>query len=259
MTRKGLTWIQAAVPGYGRESPSERGKCMQQWLEFIFDLAEIVGTVAFAASAAMIAIDRKLDLFGVLFIGITAAVGGGIMRDLFLGYTPPSAFRNPVYVAMAAATALAVFLFAFMKRRLYIQHYRVLDKVINWLDAVGLGIFGVIGVETAIGMGHGDKMFLCVFMGLMPAVGGGILRDVFTQVIPAVLNRRVYAVASIAGCVVYYLLRHTAMGLAIAMLIGMGVTVVIRLCASHYKWHLPRINLEDADAAEPKKKNGRAA
>ena len=218
---------------------------MQQWLEFIFHLAEIVGTVAFAASAAMIAIDRKLDLFGVLFIGITAAVGGGIMRDLFLGYTPPSAFRNPVYVAMAAATALAVFIFAFTQRRLYIRHYARLDKIINWLDAVGLGIFGVIGVETAIGMGHEEKMFLCVFMGLMPAVGGGILRDVFTQVIPAVLQKRIYAVASIAGCVVYYILRRTGIGLALCMVVGMTITVAIRLCASHYKWHLPRVDLED--------------
>jgi len=218
---------------------------MQHWLEFIFDLAEIVGTVAFAASAAMIAIDRKLDLFGVLFIGITAAVGGGILRDLFLGYTQLSAFRNPVYVGMAAATALAVFVFAFFNRSLYKRHYLMLDKIINWLDAVGLGIFGVIGVETAMGMGHGDKMFLCVFMGLMPAVGGGILRDVFTQVIPAVLNRRVYAVASIAGCVIYYILRRAGAGLTICMLVGMAVTVVIRICASHYKWHLPKVNLED--------------
>lgn len=220
---------------------------MQQWFEFIFDLAEIVGTVAFAASAAMIAIDRKLDLFGVLFIGITAAVGGGIIRDLFLGYTPPSAFRNPVYVAMAAATALAVFVFALMKRKLYLKHYSRLDKIINWLDAVGLGIFGVIGVETAIGMGHGEKMFLCVFMGLMPAVGGGILRDVFTQVIPAVLQKRIYAVASIAGCIIYYILRQAGAGLTVCMLIGMGVTMVIRLCATHYNWHLPKVNLEEDD------------
>lgn len=218
---------------------------MQQWLEFIFNLAEIVGTVAFAASAAMIAIDRKLDLFGVLFIGITAAVGGGIMRDLFLGYTPPSAFRNPVYVAMAAATALVVFMFALMKRKLYLKHYSRLDKIINWLDAVGLGIFGVVGVETAIGMGHGEKMFLCVFMGLMPAVGGGILRDVFTQVIPAVLQKRIYAVASIAGCIIYYILRKMGTGLTVCMLIGMGVTVIIRLCATHYNWHLPKVNLEE--------------
>lgn len=217
---------------------------MQHWLELIFDLAEIVGTVAFAASAAMIAIDRKLDLFGVLFIGITAAVGGGIMRDLFLGYTPPSAFRNPVYVAMAAATALAVFCLAYFKRDLYARHYHRMDKIINWLDAVGLGIFGVVGVETAMGMGHGDKMFLCVFMGLMPAVGGGILRDVFTQVIPAVLNKRVYAVASIAGCCAYYLLRQTRLAMAVCMLAGMGLTVVIRLCASHYKWNLPRVDMD---------------
>ena len=215
---------------------------MQHWLEFIFDLAEIVGTVAFAASAAMIAIDRKLDLFGVLFIGITAAVGGGILRDLFLGYTPPSAFRNPVYVGMAAATALAVFVFAFFNRSLYKRHYLMLDKIINWLDAVGLGIFGVIGVETAMGMGHGDKMFLCVFMGLMPAVGGGILRDVFTQVIPAVLNRRVYAVASIAGASLFCLLLRVGTDEALATLAGMSITLILRLLAWKFCWNLPRVN-----------------
>ena len=119
-----------------------------------------------------------------------------------------------------------------------------MDRVISWLDAVGLGIFGVVGVETAIGMGHSDNMFLCVFMGMITAVGGGILRDIFTRMIPAVLRKRIYAVASIIGCIVYYLLRHMDIPLSIAMLIGMLVATVIRLCASHYNWNLPRIHLD---------------
>lgn len=217
---------------------------MMDWFETIFDCAEIIGTIAFAASGAMIAIDRKLDLFGVLFLGITVAVGGGMTRDLLLGFTPPSAFRNPVYVAVAAVTALCVFLFAYFKRIEYKKQYYRMDRVINWLDAVGLGIFGVVGVETAMSMGHTDNMFLCVFMGMLTAVGGGILRDVFSKSIPAVLQKRIYAVASIVGCMVYYILRILNTATALDMLTGMTVTVIIRMCASHYRWNLPRVDLD---------------
>lgn len=217
---------------------------MFDWFEKIFHFAEIIGTIAFAASGAMIAIERKLDLFGVLFLGITVAVGGGMTRDLLLGFTPPSAFRNPVYVAVAAITALAVFAFAYFKRAEYKKRYRMMDQVINLLDAIGLGIFGVVGVETAMGMGHERNMFLCVFMGMLTAVGGGILRDVFSKTIPAVLQKRIYAVASIVGCMIYYILRQINMATALAMLVGMMVTIIIRLCASHYHWHLPKVDLD---------------
>lgn len=217
---------------------------MLEWFETFFECAEIIGTIAFAASAAMIAIDRELDLFGVLFLGIIAAVGGGIMRDLFLGYAPPSAFRNPVYVAVAAATALAVFLFAWFNQRQYRRRFALMDRIINLLDAVGLGIFGVIGVETAMEMGHSANAFLCVFMGMTTGVGGGILRDLFCQTIPAVLKKRIYAVASIAGCIVYFWLRHTALSMTFAMLAGMLVTLLIRICSTRYHWDLPIVHMD---------------
>ena len=159
---------------------------MYEWLATFFDAAEIIGTVAFAAAGAMIAIDRELDMFGVLFLGITAAVGGGISRDLFLGITPPGAFRNSVYVAVAAVTSLAVFLFAWLDQRQYTRHHGQMDRAINLLDAIGLGVFGVIGVESSIGMNHGGNMFLCVFTGMITGIGGGILRDVFCSTVPAV-------------------------------------------------------------------------
>lgn len=217
---------------------------MGEWFETLFDCAEIIGMIAFAASGAMIAIARKLDLFGVLFLGITVAVGGGMTRDVLLGFTPPSAFRNPVYVAVAAVTALSVFLFAYFRRMEYKIHYEKMDQVINLLDAIGLGIFGVVGVETAMDIGHAGNMFLCVFMGMLTAVGGGILRDIFSKTIPAVLQKRIYAVASIIGCMVYYILRSMQMPMALSMLIGMMVTIVIRLCASHYRWNLPKVDLD---------------
>ena len=215
---------------------------MLEWLEPFFELAEIVGTVAFAASGAMIAIDRELDMFGVLFLGITAAVGGGMTRDLFLGITPPGAFRNSMYVAVAAVTALAVFLFAWLDQRQYDRSHGRMDRAVNLLDAIGLGVFGVIGVEAAMARGHGDNMFLCVFMGMITGIGGGILRDVFSCTVPAVLKKRIYAVAAIAGCAVYYGMRRGGLPLPLDMIAGMLVTVCIRICASRFRWDLPAVH-----------------
>ena len=223
---------------------------MLGWFQTFYECAEIVGTVAFAASGAMIAVDRELDLFGVVFLGITAAVGGGIVRDLFLGILPPGAFRSPVYVAVAAAVALAVFLFAWRKQRQYRNSFGRMDRVVNLLDAVGLGLFGVIGVETAMGMGHGDNLFLCVFMGMTTGVGGGILRDVFSRAVPAVLQKRIYAVAVIAGCALYYLLRRAGVSTPPSMIAGMLTVLVIRVCATRFRWNLPAVHGQPGDKAE---------
>ena len=220
---------------------------MFEWLQTFFDCAEIAGTAAFAASGAMIAIDRELDMFGVLFLGITAAVGGGMVRDIFLGITPPGAFRNFVYVAVAAAISLAVFLFAWLDQRQYVKRHGQMDRAINLLDAIGLGVFGVIGVEAAMGMGHGDNMFLCVFMGMTTGIGGGILRDVFSCTVPAVLKKRIYAVAVIIGCATYYILRRAAAPVPPSMIAGMSITVLIRLCASRFRWDLPAVHANRAD------------
>ncbi len=217
---------------------------MMEWFEWFVTLAEIAGTVAFAASGAMMAIERELDMFGVLFLGITAALGGGIVRDLFLGVTPPSAFQDAAYVSVAAATALAVFLFAWRNQRQYRLRRELLDAAINLLDAVGLGIFGVVGAQTAMRLGYAENMFLCVFMGMITGVGGGILRDVFSRTVPAVLKKRIYAVASILGCAVYCLLSRAALPAPAAMLTGAALTVAIRLCAAHYRWDLPVVRRE---------------
>ena len=116
----------------------------------LFDIAEIVGTIAFAASGAMLAIDRELDLFGVIFLGVITAVGGGILRDMLLGILPPSAFIHSVYVAVAFVVSLAVFLYAELRGSRYWRQVGAIDRVVNLLDAVGLGIFSVVGVQTAI-------------------------------------------------------------------------------------------------------------
>lgn len=221
------------------------------WLETFFAAAEIAGTAAFAASGAMIAIDRDLDMFGVLFLGIITAVGGGVIRDILLGITPPSAFRNSIYVAVAAMTALAVFLVAWRLQRLYNRRYTDIGHIVNALDALGLGIFSVIGVEAALTMGHADNLFLCVFMGMTTAVGGGILRDVCSRTVPMVLRRRIYALAAIIGSLVYACLRRTTLSTPLATIAALFVTMGIRLCASVFHWNLPVVHRDAGGGEQP--------
>ena len=201
----------------------------------------MIGTIAFAASGAIMAIDRELDLFGVIFLGVIAAVGGGILRDMLLGSFPPSAFVSSVYVLVAFLTSLVVFLFARFMGRRYWSSLEILDRIVNLLDAVGLGVFSVVGTQTAIGCGYMDNAFLCIFMGMTTGVGGGILRDLLSRTIPAVLKKRIYAVASIAGSALYFGLIHANVIGTLAMLSGMALTVVIRILATRFMWDLPKV------------------
>ena len=179
----------------------------QQLITFIM---EMLGTVAFAASGAMVAVDRAMDIFGVIVLGVTTAVGGGAIRDVILGIVPPAMFRNPIYTLVATITSCVVFLILYLKKELLQGHNReTYDKVMLVMDSIGLGIFTVVGVNTGISHGYVDYMFLLVFLGTITGVGGGLLRDIMAGVPPYILVRHIYACASIVGaivCVVLY--RH---------------------------------------------------
>lgn len=209
--------------------------------DLLFFITEMIGTVAFAISGAMIAIERKLDLFGVLFLGATTAIGGGIVRDLLLGQIPPRAFLNYVYMLTAVISAAVIFLLSYLNTTVDNPQPLLNDDLLNFFDAAGLGIFSVIGVQHTINAGFGDNVFFCVFLGMLTGVGGGMLRDVMSQTTPAVLRKHVYALASIAGALCYYYLHPYHDGLAI--LVTTLLVIVIRLLASHYKWTLPRVPL----------------
>ena len=214
---------------------------MTDVFQAFFNVAEIVGTAAFAASGAMLAIDRELDLFGVIFLGVIAAVGGGILRDVLLGALPPGAFLRPVYVGVAFAVSLAVFVYAELRGNRYWRQVGAIDRVVNLLDAVGLGIFSVVGAQTAIAAGHAGNAFLCLFMAMTTGVGGGVLRDLLSVTTPAVLKKRIYAVASLAGGGAYYALIRAQANVAASMFAGMLLTVAIRLLATRFQWDLPKV------------------
>ena len=166
--------------------------------EFIFIL-ELIGTVAFASSGAMIAIEKKMDIFGVNVLGATTAVGGGIMRDIILGLTPPGAFSHPVYVLVAALTSTILFVIAYAKPTAFESRVKTdyYDKLMFWCDTAGLGIFTVVGIQAAVRAVGGENVFFFVFIGTLTGVGGGVLRDIMAGETPYILVKHIYACAAI--------------------------------------------------------------
>ena len=210
--------------------------------EFIFIL-ELIGTVAFASSGAMIAIEKKMDIFGVNVLGATTAVGGGIMRDIILGLTPPGAFSHPVYVLVAALTSTILFVIAYAKPTAFESRVKTdyYDKLMVWCDTAGLGIFTVVGIQAAVRAVGGENVFFFVFIGTLTGVGGGVLRDIMAGETPYILVKHIYACAAIAGGIVCVVGR-TAFGEAYGTILGLAATVLLRFLAAHFRWNLMRVS-----------------
>lgn len=209
--------------------------------ELLYAVAEYVGTTAFALTGAMTAIDRGMDLFGVLFLGVVTALGGGTIRDLLLGITPPKMFYQYEYLAVAAAAALVIFLLAVCLGKHYWRNRSALEQVFNVFDAIGLAVFSVAGVKAAMEAGYADNGFLCVFLGMTTGVGGGVLRDMMSREAPFVLRKRIYATAAILGALVYWLLCTLAVDATLALYAAMVLVVAVRLLATAFRWSLPRV------------------
>ena len=210
--------------------------------EFIFIL-ELIGTLAFASSGAMIAIEKKMDIFGVNVLGATTAVGGGIMRDIILGLTPPGAFSHPVYVLVAALTSTILFVIAYAKPTAFESRVKTdyYDKLMFWCDTAGLGIFTVVGIQAAVRAVGGENVFFFVFIGTLTGVGGGVLRDIMAGETPYILVKHIYACAAIAGGIVCVVGR-TAFGEAYGTILGLAATVLLRFLAAHFRWNLMRVS-----------------
>lgn len=209
--------------------------------DIVVFVTEILGTIAFAASGAMVGVERKMDIFGVSVLGVITAVGGGMTRDIILGLTPPSVFRNPVYALVATLTSCAVFAVLYWKRELLEGHFlAAYNQVMLVLDTVGLGVFTVMGVLTGIRYGFGNNAFLLVFLGTITGVGGGLLRDVMAGVPPYIFVKHIYACASIFGALVCVGV-YPRLGELAAMVVGGGAVLLIRYLAAHYHWNLPHM------------------
>lgn len=202
---------------------------------FVFIL-EIIGTIAFAVSGAMTALKKNMDIFGVAILGLTTAVGGGVVRDIILGITPPTMFTKPVYAAVAGLVSIIVFIPVI--RRVLTRNHRLYDLIMLTMDSLGLGIFTVMGISTAYSVSSTFNLFLLVFVGVITGVGGGLMRDIMAGNTPYIFVKHIYACASIAGALVCALLWQPS-GAAMAMFAGAVVVIIIRFLAAHFKWSLP--------------------
>lgn len=203
-------------------------------LVFVF---EIIGTVAFAVSGAMTGLAKKMDVFGIAILALVTAVGGGAIRDIVLGNTPPMTFRNPVYAVVAIITGIIIFIPAV--RRLLAKSPKVSDRVLLVMDSLGLGIFTVMGIRTAINAGQKDNVFLLIFVGVITGVGGGLLRDMMAGNTPYIFVKHIYACASLAGALICVALWDVA-GATVAMVSAAAIVIIIRFLAAHFKWSLPK-------------------
>ncbi len=209
-------------------------------VSLIFEIIEFTGITAFAISGAMISIVRKLDVFGVVFLGFVTALGGGALRDVFLGVFPPRNFCNGEHLFCAVVTSLCVFIAAKIFNRFFFENYKKINTIINVFDALGLAAFTVSGVQLTIDAGYGDHEFFAIFMGLLTAVGGGLLRDIMSKEKPMIFCKNVYATAVLAGAVLYFYLSNFIPELG-AILVSSAVVVAIRICAAAFHWDLPKI------------------
>ena len=213
------------------------------WITTLVTLTEIVGTIAFSISGAVVAIRKQMDILGVIVLGVVTAVGGGVIRDVLLGLTPPTAFIKSVYVTWATVAAIVVFLIA--NRKSSGRNHQWWDTFLNVADAVGLGIFAVMGVRTALANGYGDNAFLSIFLGVLTGVGGGLLRDTMAREVPKIFRKRIYAVAAWLGAAMYYYTIGMGLAEAAAIILSSAAVVVIRMLATHYEWNLPRARYGD--------------
>ncbi len=211
-------------------------------MEYMLFALDMIGTAAFALSGAMTAIKKKMDILGVMILGMVTATGGGMIRDLVLGIVPPQVFREPVYALSALAVSAFIFIYIYFRAKGYQEisgaHFQLL---LMTADTLGLGVFTVAGVRAAFDHHMGLNYFLAVFLGTITGVGGGLLRDMMAGDRPYIFVKHVYASASILGAFVCAFCWNR-LGEETAMLTGAASVVVMRFLAIHFRWNLPRID-----------------
>lgn len=222
----------------------------------LITILNIIGVVSFAAAGAMVAIDKETDIFGVLFLSVTTCFGGGILRDTMISEGLPRFFspNMRVDIIICLLIALIVFLAAKILKKKYVENEEMVNNVNNVLDAIGLGIFASGGTEICLTLGLDP--FVAIVMGMLSAVGGGMLRDIILRDIPFILRKRIYAVATIIGSAVYCLVSHLMADLksreVVSTLSCLAVVFIIRMCATRFKWRLPKAIIFSEIEAEKK-------
>ncbi len=197
----------------------------------MFQFLDIIGTMAFAMSGALTAMNKKMDPFGVFIIAFVTAVGGGTLRDIMIGRTPVGWMLDLVYVY--------VIIIGFVLAIIFRKKFDTLRTSLFLFDTIGLGVFTLIGLEKGININLHPA--ICVALGTMTACFGGVIRDILCTEIPVIFRREIYATICIMGGIVFFILREFDLDKDVLYLTTSLFIISIRLMAVKFKWYLPTL------------------
>ena len=199
-----------------------------------FVVIEFVGTFAFALSGIRLASAKHFDIFGAWIVGMATAIGGGTLRDFMLGVNPFWMTNGIYFICCALAV---VWVMAFGKY--------LIRQSNTWFifDTIGLALFHVIGIEKTLNMGF--PYWTAITMGSITGAAGGVIRDVFINEVPLIFRKEIYALACVAGGIVYMLCNMAGMSPEVNALLSIFTVMVMRILAVKYKWHLPILQGEE--------------
>lgn len=191
---------------------------------------DLLGTFVFGLSGGTVAIRHRLDVFGVIVLAVAAALAGGMLRDMLLGATPVIALADERYLLVAVAAALVAFFFKPLISRL--------GKPVMVFDALGLGLFAVTGCRK--GLEYGLDPAVSVLLGVLTAVGGGLVRDLLVTEVPRVLREEIYALAAYVGATVVVVGEYLVLADWLVTLLGVSAAFSVRVISVIYGWSAPR-------------------
>jgi uncharacterized membrane protein YeiH len=195
----------------------------------LLEIIDILGVVAFSITGVFAAMEKKLDLFGIFIIAFVTAMGGGTLRDIFIGDLPVNWIRTTNYsVIILISTAVAV---------VFNKVIRNLQRTLFVFDSLGLGLFTIVGIDK--GLEYQLHPAMCVALGTFTGCFGGVIRDILLNTIPIIFHKEIYAVACIIGGTVYFLLLRTGFDNHTIAIISILVVFVIRILAVRYRLSLP--------------------
>ena len=209
---------------------------MTNTLSFLYEInyiyiLDLIGTVVFAITGALAAKEHKMDVFGMFILAFVTGVGGGTLRDMMIGSTPVFWMKNPFYILMIVLGVVLPIVFKKMSEW---------KKSILFFDAIGLGVFTVIGLEK--GIDFGLHPVIAVALGAVTGCFGGLIRDILRNQIPAVLHKEIYATASLTGGIMFFVLNYLGFHNDLVAVLTAFIVFIIRVLALKYRWELPKFS-----------------
>jgi uncharacterized membrane protein YeiH len=198
-------------------------------VEHFIYAVDIVGTLVFAISGVLTAVDKKFDFVGAIVIGTVTAIGGGTIRDLLIGSTPVGWLQDTNYLLTILTAILICYFFH--------NPVRKWRRGMFVFDTIGIGLFTILGVQKTLAIGLAPA--IAITMGVVSAVFGGIIRDILTNREPLIFRKEIYATACLVGATIYVICLDLIPNQNICMTLGVGSVIIIRALAVYFHWSLP--------------------